>query len=479
MSQNHSAQAQRRGPGGGGMMFGGRGGFGMPVQKAKNFRGTLFRLLGYFKPQKYYLIAVLVAAILSTAFNIVGPKVLGLAITKLFEGFVLKLRHVPGASIDFAYIDRILLILAGLYIISSLFMYVQQYIMAGVAQRTVYHMRREVDEKLAHLPLRYYDSRTHGEILSRAVNDMDNIANTLQQNLTQFITSVVTVVGVVVMMLTISPLLTLVVAITLPLSIIVTTVIAKRSQRYFAQQQRALGELNGHVEEAYNGHKIVKAFGGEARSIVTFNEHNDKLYEAGWRAQFVSGMIMPLMMSIGNIGYVFVAVIGGIMVTRNAIQLGDIQAFIQYARQFTQPITQLAAITNSIQLTIASAERVFELLDEDEETPDPVPAAVIAEPQGAVQFVHANFGYSPDVPLIEDMNINVKPGQTIAIVGPTGAGKTTLVNLLMRFYDLDSGQILVDGIDTRTMERGDLRRMFGMVLQDTWLFNGTIRDNSA
>ena len=479
MSQNHSAQAQRGGPGGGGMMFGGRGGFGMPVQKAKNFRGTLFRLLGYFKPQKYYLIAVLVAAILSTAFNIVGPKVLGLAITKLFEGFVLKLRHVPGASIDFAYIDRILLILAGLYIISSLFMYVQQYIMAGVAQRTVYHMRREVDEKLAHLPLRYYDSRTHGEILSRAVNDMDNISNTLQQNLTQFITSVVTVIGVVVMMLTISPLLTLVVAITLPLSIMVTTVIAKRSQRYFAQQQRALGELNGHVEEAYNGHKIVKAFGGEARSIVTFNEHNDKLYEAGWRAQFVSGMIMPLMMSIGNIGYVFVAVIGGIMVTRNAIQLGDIQAFIQYARQFTQPITQLAAITHAIQLTIASAERVFELLDEDEETPDPVPAAVIAEPQGAVQFVHANFGYTPDVPLIEDMNINVKPGQTIAIVGPTGAGKTTLVNLLMRFYDLDSGQILVDGIDTRTMERGDLRRMFGMVLQDTWLFNGTIRDNIA
>ena len=400
MSQNRNTQAQRGPGGGGGMMFGGRGGFGMPVQKAKNFRGTLFRLLRYFGPQKYHLIAVLVAAIISTIFTIVGPKILGLAITKLFEGFVLKLKHVPGASIDFAYIDRILLILAGLYIISSLFMYVQQYIMAGVAQRTVYRMRREVDEKLARLPLRYYDSRTHGEILSRAVNDMDNVSNTLQQNLTQFITSVVTVVGVVVMMLTISPLLTAVVAVTLPLSIVVTTFIAKRSQRYFAQQQRALGELNGHVEEAYNGHKIVKAFGGEARAITTFNEHNDKLYEAGWRAQFVSGMIMPLMMSIGNIGYVFVAVIGGIMVTRNAIQLGDIQAFIQYSRQFTQPITQLAAITNSIQLTIASAERVFELLDEAEETPDPVPAAVIAEPRGAVQFEHANFGYSADVPLI-------------------------------------------------------------------------------
>ncbi|HEX6541808.1 MAG TPA: ABC transporter ATP-binding protein [Ktedonobacterales bacterium] len=480
MSQNRSTTIQaQRGGGRGGMMFGGHGGFGMPTQKAKNFRGTLFRLLRYFGPQKYQLIAVLVAAILSTIFNIVGPKILGMAITKLFEGFVLKFQHVPGASIDFAYIDRVLLILAGLYIISSIFGYAQQYIMAGVAQRTVYRMRQQVDEKLARLPLRYYDSRTHGEILSRAVNDMDNISTTLQQNLTQFITSVVTVVGVVVMMLTISPLLTLVVAVTLPLSIIVTTLIAKRSQTYFTRQQRALGELNGHVEEMYNGHKIVKAFGGEAKSIATFTDRNAQLYDAGWRAQFVSGLIMPLMMSIGNIGYVFVAVIGGIMVTHNAIQLGDIQAFIQYSRQFTQPITQLAAITNSIQLTIASAERVFELLDEAEETSDPVPAVEIREPSGAVQFVHANFGYSADVPLIEDMNINVTSGQTIAIVGPTGAGKTTLVNLLMRFYDLDRGQILVDGVDTRQMRRGDLRRMFGMVLQDTWLFNGTIRDNIA
>jgi ATP-binding cassette subfamily B protein len=480
MSQNRPASAtaannNRGGP----MMFGPRGGFGMPTQKAKNFRGTLLRLIDYFRPMKYQLIAVFVAAILSTVFNIVGPKILGLAITKLFEGFVLKARHVPGATIDFTYIDNILLLLAGLYIISSIFGYVQQYIMAGVAQKTVYRMRKQVDEKLARLPLRYYDSRTHGEILSRAVNDMDNISSTLQQNLTQFITSVVTVVGVVVLMLTISPLLTLVVAVTLPLSIFVTMMIAKRSQIYFTRQQRTLGELNGHVEEMYNGHKIVKAFGGEEKAIATFVERNNQLYEAGWRAQFVSGMIMPLMMSIGNIGYVFVAVIGGIMVTRGAIQLGDIQAFIQYSRQFTQPITQLAAITNSIQLTIASAERVFELLDEAEETPDPVPAAEIAEPRGAVEFVHANFGYSADVPLIQDMNIHVTPGETIAIVGPTGAGKTTLVNLLMRFYDLDGGQILVDGVDTREMQRGYLRKMFGMVLQDTWLFNGTIRENIA
>jgi ATP-binding cassette, subfamily B, multidrug efflux pump len=478
MSQNRTMPAQRGGNPGQ-MMFGGRGGFGMPTQKANNFRGTLWRLIGYFRPQKYQLIAVLAAAILSAVFNIIGPKILGLAITKLFEGFVLKMRHVPGASIDFAYIDRILLILAGLYIISSIFGYIQQYIMAGVAQRTVYRMRRQVDEKLARLPLRYYDSRTHGEILSRAVNDMDNISSTLQQNLTQLITSVVTVVGVVVLMLTISPLLTLVVAVTLPLSIFVTMLIAKRSQTYFARQQRELGALNGHVEEMYNGHKIVKAFGGETKSIATFNERNDQLYEAGWRAQFVSGMIMPLMMSIGNVGYVFVAVIGGIMVTHGSIQLGDIQAFIQYSRQFTQPITQLAAITNSIQLTIASAERVFELLDATEETPDLVPAAEISEPRGAVEFAHANFGYSADAPLIEDMNIHVTPGQTIAIVGPTGAGKTTLVNLLMRFYDLDSGRILVDGVDTRHMRRGDLRRMFGMVLQDTWLFTGTIRENIA
>jgi ATP-binding cassette, subfamily B, multidrug efflux pump len=460
-------------------MFGPHGGLGMPVQKARNFRGTLLRLISYFRPQKYQLIAVLVAAILSTVFNIVGPKILGLAITKLFEGYVLQLRHVPGASIDFTYIDTVLLILAGLYIVSSIFGYIQQYIMAGVAQSIVYRMRRQVDEKLARLPLRYYDSRTHGETLSRAVNDMDNISSTLQQNLTQFITSVVTVVGVIVLMLTISPLLTLVVVVTLPLSIVVTTIIAKRSQTYFARQQRSLGELNGHVEEMYNGHKIVKAFGGEQRSVGHFVERNDQLYEAGWRAQFVSGMIMPLMMSIGNIGYVFVAVIGGIMVTRNAIQLGDIQAFIQYSRQFTQPITQLAAIANSIQLTIASAERVFELLDEAEETADPASAAEVAHPRGVVAFVGANFGYSADAPLIEDMNIHAEPGQTVAIVGPTGAGKTTLVNLLMRFYDLDSGKILVDGIDTRTMRRGDLRRMFGMVLQDTWLFNGTIRENIA
>jgi ATP-binding cassette, subfamily B, multidrug efflux pump len=464
---------------GGPMGLRGGMGFGMPVQKAKNFRGTLFRLLAYFKPQKYRLLVVLVAAILGTTFNIVGPKILGLATTKLFEGFVLKLQHVPGAAIDFDYIGHVLEILLVLYVISAVFTYIQQYVMAGVAQKTVYTMRRQVDEKLARLPLKFYDSRTHGDILSRAVNDMDNISTTLQQSLTQLITSVVTLIGVVILMLTISPLLTLVVVITLPLSILVTTGIAKRSQVYFARQQRILGELNGHIEEMYNGHKIVKAFGHEDISVAKFDDLNGKLYNAGWRAQFVTGLILPLMMSIGNLGYVFVAVIGGILVTQNAITIGDVQAFIQYARQFTQPITQLASISNTIQLTIASAERVFELLDEQEESPDPVDAPVIAEPQGAVQLAHVDFGYDPNVPLITDMNIDVKSGQTIAIVGPTGAGKTTLVNLLMRFYELNGGKISVDGVDIKELRRGDLRRMFGMVLQDTWLFNDTIRENIA
>ncbi len=464
-----------RGPMGGGPM----GGMMMVVQKPKNFRATLFRLLGYFKPQAFALVIVLVTAIISTVFNIVGPKVLGLATTKLFEGVVAKFRHIPGAAIDFNYIGTVLLILAGLYIISSIFGYIQQYIMAGVAQKTVYRLRREVDEKLARLPLKFYDSRTHGEIMSRAVNDMDNISNTLQQSFTQFITSAVTLIGVIVMMLTISPILTTVVLVTFPMSIFVTTVIAKRSQGYFRDQQRALGQLNGHVEEMYTGHKIVKAFGRERDSLATFDDLNNKLYQAGWRAQFVSGMIMPLMNFIGNIGYVFVAVIGGVMVTQRSISIGDVQAFIQYARQFTMPITQLASFTNIIQSTMASAERVFELLDEAEEIPDPVNAPAIAAPRGAVEFQHVSFSYAPDVPLIEDLNISVKPGQTIAIVGPTGAGKTTLVNLLMRFYDVTSGAIRVDGVDIRDLKRGDLRRMFGMVLQDTWLFNGTIRENIA
>jgi ATP-binding cassette subfamily B multidrug efflux pump len=457
----------------------GRGGMTMPVEKPKDFKTTFYRLLGYFMPQKYLLLTVVLASIVSTIFNIVGPKILGLATTALFDGVVQKIKGVPGASIDFAYIMRILLFLSVLYIISSAFNYMQQYIMAGVAQKTVYVLRREVEEKLSRLPLKYFDSRTHGEILSRAVNDMDNISSTLQQSLTQLIMSAVTIIGVIVMMLLISPLLSLVIILTLPLSLFVTTVVAKRSQKYFAQQQRALGELNGHVEEMYTGHKIVKAFGHEAQAVADFDALNEKLYNAGWKAQFISGMIMPLMNSIGNLGYVFVSVIGGVMVMRGAVAIGDVQAFIMYARQFTMPITQLANIANIIQSTIASAERIFELLDEQEEVPEAAEAKMIAHPQGEVQFQHVTFRYKEDVPLIEDMNIDVKSGQTIAIVGPTGAGKTTLVNLLMRFYEINNGKILVDGIDITDLKRGNLRRIFGMVLQDTWLFSGTIRENIA
>jgi ATP-binding cassette subfamily B protein len=480
--QNGPSGAGRPGQPGGrpGGMFGGgpMAGFGMPVQKAKNFRGTLLRLIGYFRPEAWLLVVVLAAAIISTLFNILGPKILAMATDKLAAGFIARFTN-PSAKIDFDYIGHIMLILLGLYVLSSIFSYVQQYLMAGVAQRTVYRLRRQVDEKLARLPLRYYDTKTHGEIMSRAVNDMDNISNTLQQSLTQFITSLVTVVGVIVLMLTINWILTVVVLLTLPLSFGVTALIAKRSQRYFVSQQRALGELNGHVEEMFNGHPIVKAFGRERQSVAAFREMNDRLYDAGWRAQFVSGLIFPMLTSLGNVGYVAVVVVGSVLVTQGTIGIGEVVAFIQYARQFSQPITQLASIANTIQLTIASAERIFELLDEGEQLPEAADPVTIAAPRGAVRFDHVTFGYTAGEPLIRDMNIDVHPGQTIAIVGPTGAGKTTLVNLLMRFYELDGGHILVDDMDITALRRGDLRRMFGMVLQDTWLFNGTIRENIA
>lgn len=454
-------------------------GMGMPVPKAKNFKGTLKRLITYLKPYKGQLLAVFITAIISTVFSIVSPKIMGKATTKLFEGLMMKLKGVPGAHIDFTYIGNIILLLIGLYLLSAAFAYVQQYIMAGVAQKTVYHLRKEVEEKLNRLPLKYFDGRTHGEILSRAVNDVDNISTTLQQSLTQLITSIVTLIGVIVMMLSISPLMTLIVVITLPLSFVATASIARKSQRYFKGQQMALGQLNGHVEEMYTGHKIIKVFGQEKKSIADFEVINEKLYHSGWKAQFVSGMIMPIMSFINNIGYVFVSVAGGILVTKKAIEIGDIQAFIQYARQFSQPITQTAQITNIIQSTIASAERVFEILDESEEVPEAVEPKVITAPKGEIEFEHVSFGYKKDELLIEDMNISVKPGQKIAIVGPTGAGKTTLINLLMRFYEINSGKILIDGVDTREMRRADLRSLFGMVLQDTWLFNSTIRDNIA
>ena len=480
----------------------GPGAMMLPMARARNFKGTVKRLTGYLKPFWPQLVAVLLTAALSTVFAIFSPKLLGNATTIIFEGVAARWSGDVSASIDYGAIGRILLTLIFLYAFSSLFAYLQQYWMAGVAQKTVYALRRDLNAKLARLPLKYYDSRPHGETLSRVTNDVDTISSTLQQSLTQIFTSLVTIVGVVIMMLTISPWLTLICVLTLPLGMLVTVRIAKRSQGYFIGQQRSLGELNGHVEEMYAGHTVIQAFGLEDKSIGRFRELNDRLYDYGWRAQFVSGIIMPLMGMVGNLGYVLICVVGGLFVAGQRIAIGDVQAFIQYARQFSFPINQVANIANIIQSTVAAAERVFELMDEGEEddadaaghTAGPVsepegPAAfpagagssgvTAAGPKGAVRFENVRFGYSPDAPLMDNLNLDVRPGQTVAIVGPTGAGKTTLVNLLMRFYDVQGGRITIDGRDIREFPRGELRRMFGMVLQDTWLFHGTIRDNIA
>lgn len=479
----------------------GPGGMGQPVEKAKDFTGTLKRVSQYLSSEKYRFVLVFVLAVASTLFSILGPKIMGKATTKLGEGVLakyaylyqlnaaiqnkmpiayinqLKKQTIPG--FDFGYIGKILLMLIVLYIISALFSYIMAYIMASVSQETVYKMRNDVKDKLDRLPLKYFDQRTHGEILSRVTNDMDNIATTLQQSLTQLITSFVTVVGILIMMLTISPIMTLIALITLPASGFITAFIASKSQKYFAEQQKCIGELNGHVEEMYGGHKVVKVFGHEADSIEKFKTVNARLYKVGWKAQFVSGIIFPALNFVNNIGYVLICVAGGLLVAKKVIEIGDIQAFIQYMRQFTQPIIQVANIANVLQSTVASAERVFEILDEEEQTPDSEDAQVIEFPKGDIKFEHVKFGYKDDVTLMADLSIDVKKGNTVAIVGPTGAGKTTLVNLIMRFYEVQGGRITVDGVDIRDMKRGDLRSLFGMVLQDTWLFNGTIRENIA
>ncbi|MCT4688722.1 ABC transporter ATP-binding protein [Vallitalea sp.] len=461
-----------RGPGRGHAMS-------MPVEKAKDFKGTLKRLLGYLKPRRVSLIFVVIMAICSTIFTILAPKIMGNVTTRLFNDFMEIIKGVPNAAVNFDVIWNILLVLGILYILSSLFSFIMQFTMASVVQKTVFNMREDVSRKLTKLPLKYYDSHTHGEILSRVTNDIDNISNTLQQSVIQLITSIITIVGVIIMMLTISPLLTLITITTLPLSIIITKNIAKMSQKYFKTQQEIIGNLNGHVEEMYTGHKIVKAYGHEKKALKEFEEINDKLYEAGWKAQFISGIIMPMMSFVNNLGYVFICIAGGILMIKKSIQLGDIQAFIQYSRAFGQPIVQTANIANIIQSTIASAERVFEVLDEEEEIPDKKNSVQIDNLQGNVRFEHVDFGYKEDVILINNMNIDVKKGQTVAIVGPTGAGKTTLVNLLMRFYELRDGTISIEGVNINDLRRSDLRNLFGMVLQDTWLFKGTIRDNIA
>lgn len=455
----------------------GHGGMLVGLDKPKNFKKTFKRLLTYLQPRKAQLLLVFIAAILGTVFAVLGPKVMGNAITVLFEGAYGTFQGTSNTGIDFDKIAQLLSLLAGLYLFSSLFQFFQQYIMAGVAQKTVYDLREDVFDKVHTLPIAYFDQHPHGDILSRVTNDIDTIATTLQQSLTQFITSFVTIIGIIIMMLWISPLLTIIAVISIPLSFYVIRPLLKRSQKHFGNQQRTLGNLNGHIEEMYTGHQVVKAFGQEKQSVATFNQVNDKLYDAGRRAQFISGIIMPLMSFIGNISYVLISIVGGILVTQRAISIGDIQAFITYTNQFSQPISQTANIANIIQSTIAAAERVFELLDEEEEekieTPTSMPAV-----QGAVKFEHVDFGYGKEL-LMEDLSIAIDPGQTVAIVGPTGAGKTTLVHLVMRFYELNGGRITIDETDISNVERPVLRSQFGMVLQDTWLFKGTIKENIA
>lgn len=598
------------GPGGGH----GPGGFGRPVEKPKDFKGTLKRLLGYLKPFRVNLAIVFICAVVSTVFAIASPKVQSKAVNKLTDGYMARtmlnemskiqkqavekmneqmkelipgrtsgfggqasgagqganginnaafqmtpeemeavrefmalpmldevedseqkadiaakmmalgekmpfmqqetqedtkrdgeqseeqdseqamqpvkftqeqindgLRAIreTGGKIDFKYILQIIIILISIYILSSLFQFITQWVMSTVAQRTSYQLRKDVDTKLARLPLKYYDSKTHGEILSRVTNDVDSISNTLQQSITQMITAMIQIVGYIVMMLVTSPMLTLIVMATLPLYVLTTAFAAKKSQKFFASQQKELGELSGHVEEMYAGHKVVKAFAHESESIEEFESVNDRLYEAGWKAQFVSGIMFPLMNFVSNIGYVLICVFGGIWMTQNRLRLGDIIAFIQYSRSFTQPIVQTANIANIIQSTVACAERVFEVLDEQEEAPDAADAVMLEYAKGDVRFDHMDFSYAENEPLITNMNLSLRRGDTIAIVGPTGAGKTTLVNLLMRFYEINKGSIMIDGVDIRNIQRNALRGMFGMVLQDTWLFNGTIRDNIA
>ncbi|MFN8426350.1 MAG: ABC transporter ATP-binding protein [Anaerolineales bacterium] len=457
------------------MMRSPHGMMGAPVVKARDFKGTMKKLLAYMSAYRGAIVIVFLFAIASTASNIAGPKILGNATTKLFEGVVAQLNNT--GSIDFDYIGRIVLIALGLYLISSLFAYIQGWIMADVSTNIAYRFRRDISEKMNRMPLKYFDRTTHGEVLSRITNDVDTVNQTLSQSLTQLITSFVTVVGVLIMMLSISWLMTLAALIVIPLSGIAVSVIVRQSQKYFKRQQDYLGNVNGHVEEMYGGHIVMKAFNGEEESVKKFDESNDKLFDVAWKSQFLSGMMMPIMMFIGNLGYVAVAILGGYLVIKKTIAVGDIQAFIQYVRSFTQPITQLANISNVLQQTAAAAERVFEFLAEEEEIPETQSPVTLTNVTGHVEFKDVRFGYSPDKIIINDFSAEAKPGKKVAIVGPTGAGKTTMVKLLMRFYDVNDGAVLVDGHDIRDYTRHDLRKMFGMVLQDTWLYSGTIMEN--
>ena len=448
----------------------------MGQEKAKDFKGTMKKLISYLSPYKLAILLVIVFAIGSSVFNIVGPKILGNATTKIFEGLVSKVSN-SGGGIDFDAIFRTLTILASLYIISSIFSFIQTFITSDISQKVSYNLRKSISEKINKLPLNYYDRKTNGEVLSRVTNDIDAISQNLNQILSQMITSATTLIGVLIMMLSISVTMTLVSLIVIPLSLVMIMLVVKKSQKHFRAQQEYLGHTNGHIEEMYSGHNIMKAFNGEEKAIEEFDKLSDTLYNSAWKSQFLSGMMMPIMTFIGNLGYVIVAIMGGFLAIRNKIQVGDILAFIQYVRSFMQPIAQTAQIANVMQQTAAAAERVFEFLEEEEVVEDVKNPISTEGIEGAVEFDHVRFGYNEDKIIINDFSINIKPGQKVAIVGPTGAGKTTIVKLLMRLYELNGGKILIDGHDYRDFTRNDLRKIFGMVLQDTWLFNGSIMEN--
>ncbi|GAA2741728.1 ABC transporter ATP-binding protein [Terrabacter aerolatus] len=483
---------------------------GQPAEKSLNFGPSAKRLIGRLRPHRAKVVLVLVLSVASVALSSIGPKILGRATDLIFAGVIgrqiqvppgttkdqviagLRARgqstyadllgnvdFTPGKGIDFDAVGSVLMLVVGLFVAASLLMWIQGWILQGVLQRTMYDLRQEVEAKLNRLPLPYFDNQPRGELLSRVTNDIDNVGQSLQQTLSQLLNSLLTVVAVLGIMFWISWLLALIALVTIPISIVVTSLIAKRSQKLFVQQWRNTGELNGIVEETFTGHGLVKVYGRQKETQANFKEKNDELYGAAFGAQFISGIIMPVMMFVGNLNYVAIAVVGGLRVASGTMSLGDVQAFIQYSRQFTQPLTQVASMANVLQSGVASAERVFEVLDADEQEPDPASPARIDDPHGAVAFEHVSFSYTPDKPLIEDLDLSVRPGQTVAIVGPTGAGKTTLVNLIMRFYELDGGRITLDGVDIRDLTRHDLRARIGMVLQDTWLFGGTIRDNIA
>jgi len=499
---------------------------GGPAEKPKNFKGTMRTLVKYLRPFRLSITAVLIFAIASTMFAIVSPKILGNVTNKIVSGYVdgkvydqvvsklprgmqlppgmtgaklLKLmppsdiQRIPAKeletiksldlskrpTIDFGGIGGLAMLLVGLYLLSALFSYLQGWIMSGVSQKVTFNLRRDISLKISLLPLRYFDNRTHGEVLSRVTNDVDTVSQTLNQSLSQIVTSVTTIIGILIIMLTISWQMTVVALLVLPVSIVLIKLIVGRSQGYFVQQQVSLGKINGHVEEMLSGHTVMKAFNGEQRSVAAFRSINTELYGSAWRSQFLSGLMMPIMQFVGNLGYVAVAVLGGWLAVNGKINIGDIQAFIQYMNQFTQPIAQTANIANVLQSTAAAAERVFEFLAEEEEVAEAAQPVALGKARGGVEFENVVFGYSPEKTIIKGLNASIRPGQRVAIVGPTGAGKTTIVNLLMRFYDVSEGSIRVDGVDIRDMRRSDLRRLFGMVLQDTWLFNGTIEDNIA